>query len=137
MLLHSSIQVYQLSDFPINLSLMVIVIGESVMNFSRTELGKFAQDFLNRPSSSVVLYDGTDGEPTPFNDRVSSLHIGTPFNVGMLSDCGSGLSSHKNPHSLNYVIHVYRETRSFHFFGEIKVPSLTVIHWNINDTMNI
>ena len=45
------------------------------MNLSRTELGKFAQDFLNRPSSSVVLCDGTDRKPTPFNDRASSLQV--------------------------------------------------------------
>ena len=45
------------------------------MNLSRTELGKFAQDFLNRPSSSVVLYDGTDRESTPFNDGASSLQV--------------------------------------------------------------
>jgi hypothetical protein len=88
-LLHSSIQVHQLSDFPINLSLMVIIIREGIMNLSRTELGKFAQNFLNRPSSSVVLYDGTDGKPTPFNDWASSLHIRTLFNVKMLSDCGA------------------------------------------------
>ena len=64
------------------------------MNLSRTELGKFAQDFLNRPSSSVVLHDRTDGKPTPFNDRTSSLHIRALFNVSMLSDYGSCLGSH-------------------------------------------
>ncbi len=64
------------------------------MNLSRTELGKFAQDFLNRPSSSVVLYGGTDRESTPFNDGPSSLHIRALFNVGMLSDCGYRLPSH-------------------------------------------
>ena len=62
------------------------------MNLSRTELGKLAQDFLNRPSSSVVLYDGTDRKPTPFNNGPSSLHPRTLFNVRMLSDCGSCLS---------------------------------------------
>ena len=92
-LLHGSIQVHQLSDLPINLSLMVI-IGEGVMNLSRTELGKLAQNFFNRPSPSVVLYDGTDGEPTPFNDGASSLHIRALFNVKMLSDCGHRLLSH-------------------------------------------
>lgn len=107
------------------------------MNLSRTELGKFAQDFLNRPPSSVVLYDGTDGKPTPFNNGASSLHIRALFNVRMLSNCGSYLGSHRNLRSLNYVIHVYRETRSFHFFSEIKMPSLTVIHWHINNAMNI
>ena len=64
------------------------------MNLRWTELGKFAQNFLNRPSSSVVLHDGTDGEPTPFNNGSSSLHVRALFNVGMLSNCGSCLSSH-------------------------------------------
>ncbi len=64
------------------------------MDLSRTELGKFAQDFLDRTSSSVVLYDGTDKEPTPFNDRASSLHVRALFNVRMLSDCRSFLGSH-------------------------------------------
>lgn len=66
------------------------------MNLSRTELGKFAQDFLNRPPSSVVLYDRTDRKPTPFNDGPPPLHIRALFNVRMLSDCGGCLSSHKN-----------------------------------------
>ena len=72
------------------------------MNLSRTELGKLAQDFLNRPSSSVVLYDGTDGEPTPFNNGASSLHVRALFNVRMLSDCGSCLSSHKSLRSRRF-----------------------------------
>ena len=66
------------------------------MDLSRAELGKFAQDFLNRPSSSVVLYDGTDGEPASLNNGPSSLHPRTLFNVRMLSGCGNCLSSHKN-----------------------------------------
>ena len=70
------------------------------MNLSRTELGKFAQDFLNRPSSSVVLHDGSEGKSTPFNDGTSSLHVRALFNVRMLSDRGNCLSSHKNLRSL-------------------------------------
>jgi hypothetical protein len=46
--LHDRVEVRQFGDLLLDLSLVIVVVGQRIMDLSRLEMGKLEQDFLNR-----------------------------------------------------------------------------------------
>ena len=62
---------------------MIIVEGQSIIDLSWCQVGKFSQNFVDREATPMILDDGTDRKSRPFDNRPSPLDSDNAFDIGM------------------------------------------------------